>query len=445
MTPDLPSQPSNRSDRSRSNRTEHTVRAPRHAAALEAFLYEVTSAGQPAVEIDDDAVFASAHEQLEAARSRARASRASQTDRLRIANVRPLPLRGRPSVPPAAAPSIVVGPGSSDASVVDPIERGVAWGVGRETVAAIQARRAVDALAAEARESTAELGAAMHGADPKLASLAGTHLRALTGRLLGQLAEAPEPVVRTGVHLLTDRCDQWLKAKRQAAVRLPRRWWGWAPAISALAGPLTFVPVAVCLLRGHPAWALGVFLGLRVMTLMLPAPYACDELDGSERKFSWRLCIYGHFSDAMGLVALGGCLSARGAMGWGTAVSAAAAAMLCGTIVRLAALQGGDFVRRNRLERVARDGSMVAALAATAVVSSAGVARVPGLGVPTLALAAVGPVIYALAEALQVAWRERSNETRRQMLPPELRLADLHLELTPAIEEPRFRPRHAAR
>ena len=396
---------------------------------LGGFVAAVHHSGHVAAPIDEDRLFERAAHHLEQVRAETRAFLADTT-------VVPLHLV-TPTETVADTPDTPV-----PANIVRPRTLGLAFGMGQGQIVKARAGRAIDHLAAEARERAEELEATLHGPDKELSELAGTHLRALTGQLIGSLYNAPtdEPKTRSHqiVHELNDRMWTW----RAATVVLPKKWWGWAPLVSGLLKPAAFLAVLWFLSTGHPLLALMTFVVGRIVSLALPSAYGNEPLNGPESRFSWRASVYGHFADAFGVLAVAAYLVGQQRTFWAAMLSLSAVAMLSGTIIRLAALHSADFVERLHLERVARDGAMLTALWLEVLFAHTGqVAEFPGTGIPVAVVAGIGPVVYAGLEAWRVVRRVRRNQMRRSGLSPEERLADLYLEFHPAIDEPRFQAR----
>lgn len=169
---------------------------------------------------------------------------------------------------------------------------------------------------------------------------------------------------------------------------------------------LTLAAAAV-LITGSVRLA-AALLALRVfVSLAHPVPgtsadivdsQACAAPIRDEWQVAWRACVIGHMCDLATLFAVAAYLMAHDRTAWGAAVGLVAVLEVCGTMLRVAAVQGGIVLRRLLLERVMRNGSLVIALVLASFLQPA----VPTTGVPLIALVGVGAGIYAVGEITRV-------------------------------------------
>ena len=105
-------------------------------------------------------------------------------------------------------------------------------------------------------------------------------------------------------------------------------------------------------------------------------------------------CVASHLGDVISLLGVSWALVLANRAVWAVAVAGAAVLTNTGTLMRVAAVHVGVIVHRKGAERVARRGSMFIGLICAAFVQRG----IPTTGVPLLAVAAVGPTLYALIE-----------------------------------------------
>ena len=235
------------------------------------------------------------------------------------------------------------------------------------------------------------------------------------------------------------RVEGRLQRIRAAMVLAPAVSWNrlcrvWAP-VSVLA---TITAVGL-MLAGHVTIAAVTFTARVTCSALLPPPYPIANR--RRRRVSWKLCVLGHLTDALGLLGIAAYLSAHNRVVYATVMSAAAMFMLSATLFRVAALQTADFVRRLVAERLVRNGSLLIGVWAAAAFQPDLSPRV----VPLAAVAGIGPVLYAGAEVGRVLWRDRVNRRRRSELDAEQRQLDRHLEVDRVLRDPAPLPMSPAR
>ena len=274
--------------------------------------------------------------------------------------------------------------------------------------------------------------------EPSSAS-AQTRLLQSAGHVFSRLPDdAASPAERPGdATQFIRRIEAVLQAIRARMVIVPERCWNTICPAWAFVSVAVTVAAVVLMLAGHVTSA-GVMFTLRVIgSSVLPPPYAINQ--HWRRRLSWRICVLGHFTDGLGLLGISGYLAVHQRVVYATAASGAAMFMICATLFRVAALQGAHFVPRLTVERLVRNGSLLAGVWAAATFQ----ADPPARGVPLAFLACVGPVLYAVAEVVRVNERIRTNLRRRGRLDDSLRELDRHLEVRRILREPVRRPKPA--
>jgi len=319
---------------------------------------------------------------------------------------------------------------SRAALVTEPSE--VAHGPG-ETAAAVEdicaaraSRRAIEAVGVM-RER------AMSG-QPTSES-ARAHLLASAGHVLAGLPDepsghaSPAPVRLVALMAWMGRVETALQRVRAAMVLIPERWWNQLCPAWAVTSVFVTSAAVVLMLRDEVLAAAVVFSVRVVCSAILPPPYSI--VNRYRRRLSWKACVLGHFTDALGLLGIAAYLGAHNRVVYSTLVTASAMFMLCATLFRVAALQGADYVRRLTTERLIRNGSLLVSVYAAALFQH----HVPSEGVPLAAIACVGPLVYASVEVARVFRRDKINRQRRSGLDAEQRFLDRHLEIRRIVRE----------
>ena len=187
--------------------------------------------------------------------------------------------------------------------------------------------------------------------------------------------------------------------------------WAWTIMGIVITG---FASVAVF----HQAWGLAFSLlaGRVVLSLAFGDRYNLP-FEGRTRPDSRfavvTRCLAGHVSDSMILVSVSAVLIITGHAVWGGFALVAAMIMVLATLYRVASLQVGVQLQRLQLERVFRVVSVLIAISSTAVSPDGTL-----YGMPFLALAGVGALVYGLLEIFRVAWRLRHEDRHQGSLKP---------------------------
>lgn len=111
-------------------------------------------------------------------------------------------------------------------------------------------------------------------------------------------------------------------------------------------------------------------------------------------------CLASHLSDMMLLVAAAAVLYRDGRPGWALMLAIGGVIAMYGTMARVAAERTGMRISRSPVERVVRNGSLLAALGGTAALEPASL-----LPFPPLVLLALGTAGYGLIEVVMITMR----------------------------------------
>lgn len=192
-----------------------------------------------------------------------------------------------------------------------------------------------------------------------------------------------------GADAAVGRGARWLRG--HAHDRFAARWTSFGFALSGL--------IAV-LLVSHLWVAALVVVVMRLLGSMLaggPAVVTRSALGSADRSpnlaRSLVACLAGHLSDLVLVIAAAIALLGDGRHGAGIAVAAAGSFAMFATLSRIAAERSGVRVTRSPLERVARNGGLVVALGAAAVLNES---------LPLVVFGAAG-CLYGIAELLRIA------------------------------------------
>lgn len=117
-------------------------------------------------------------------------------------------------------------------------------------------------------------------------------------------------------------------------------------------------------------------------------------------------CLSGHASDAAILVAIVWVLMHAERPLWAIGSIVAIVVALSATLLRVAALQVGAQIYRLTLESVARSGSLLVALSATAMLQP----HIPDQGLLWLGIALVGPLLYGIGETIRTMLRLHATD-----------------------------------
>lgn len=219
------------------------------------------------------------------------------------------------------------------------------------------------------------------------------------------------PVVTLGATV-----ERWSSVARPPTLRIGNdpifgAWW--------TAARVVLTGVSVCFLIGGYLDLAATLLTARILgsflqpTPGLSADVLSDYTHGETKHrnvdwhVDWRACVIGQVCDLATLLAVAGYLMIQERTAWGAAVGLVALLEVFGTMVRVAAVQGGIVLRRLYLERLMRNGSLLLGVILATLLQP----EVPTSGVPLIAIAAVGGGLYAVGEIVRVL--QTSEAARR--------------------------------
>ena len=247
------------------------------------------------------------------------------------------------------------------------------------------------------------LRAATADPDPRISMSADELARLLRANIRMHTRATTEATGQQHGHRLDAHTAYVLLERPSAALyRFLSRWrvrshallvtWSWMALSLAVAASAAIV-------YGH--WMLAaVLVAARTLgsvfagTTRYPSD-AANEPYGPETPASWvERCVVSHLGDALCLVAVAHALSLAGRAMWSLLVVLATCVMLVATLTRVGAYHVDVLMERKATERIARRASLLGALLLSVLVQPV----VPHAGVPILALAALGPIAYAMLE-----------------------------------------------
>lgn len=232
---------------------------------------------------------------------------------------------------------------------------------------------------------------------------------AVAGRATVQRILAPRPgdendLLMSPVFEGGRKLDDWFTDSRSTLHRPFRRIgrvmqpsWVWIGLILTLA-------IGAMIIAGA-WWGAVTLLVFRVLVSIAVGeasnlPYEGASQPGPASAIIYR-CMAGHVSDLLLLGATAIALSLADQVAWAMATLFSALVMLLATLLRVSSLQVGVQIHRLTLERVVRVGGLAVGLLLVAV----GINPWATLGFPTLALCALGCLLYGVCETIRVIRR----------------------------------------
>jgi len=169
---------------------------------------------------------------------------------------------------------------------------------------------------------------------------------------------------------------------------------------------------AVCIAKQN-WWAAFIFLSLRtVVSVSLGRdgnlPFDSGEIRAEHHSRILLRCVVGHLCDAVVLLAIAWALVVDHRSAWAAAAAVTACLMLAATMYRISALQVGVQLYRLQFERVMRNGVLLVGLFLAARFQS----HVPLHGLPIIAFAGAGALIYAIGESVRTAQQIHHQDER---------------------------------
>jgi hypothetical protein len=275
--------------------------------------------------------------------------------------------------------------------------------------------------------------------DPDLKDASNSFLRNLSERAYAEVPMYPTEVrdPKSVLRTISSRIEPHLVRLHRRIVQSPVESqsvaWAWTVASLLLVGAMGYAALSGSWRVAAGLVVLRAFGSLFAGTAKFPAENG-PVGTGTHRLHVLR-CVASHAGDALALTVLGLALAVANRPVWGFSFSVCALVMLASTLARVASVQVGVHLYRKATERVVRRAFLFIALVATGL--TGGIHRD---GAPILAIAMVGPLLYAAVEFSLTAQCLLSRDRSASRVNLEVHTTDGRWQLVPIWKAPTAPP-----